>query len=230
MGAAKGKVAPALQDARLRHRPAHAGLLGAGHRGRSHGEGARLVLAVGGDRRIRPGREPGAGALPVIDTWVSGAGPADYPPIPRMYHTAAAVLAGGQVLICGSNKDSQRNSGVGRSDHEHHGQDARGLRLELYYPPYLFDAVGNPASRIEITPDAEAAGYGEPLTLRSPDAARIQRVTLLRCSSVTHGYSADQRLIELTIDGRATGEVTVTTPAHPRDRDSRLLPAVRPRR
>src|SRR5204863_3143834 len=39
--------------------------------------------------------------LPDSDTWVVGAGPADYPPIPRMYHTAAVVLPGGQVLVCG---------------------------------------------------------------------------------------------------------------------------------
>jgi hypothetical protein len=146
---------------------------------------------------------------------VAGAAPAGYPPIPRMYHTAAVLLPSGQVLICASNKDSQRNSGGSRPGHDHHGEDARELRLELYSPPYLFDAAGNPASRIEINPVADAAGYGEPLTVGSPDAGRIHRVTVVRCSSVTHGYSSDQRLVELTITARAAAEVTVTTPPRP---------------
>src|SRR5205814_2259022 len=153
--------------------------------------------------------------LPDSDTWVVGAGPADYPPIPSMYHTAAVVLPGGQVLVCGSNHDSQRNSGGSRLGHDHHGEDARERRMELYSPSYLFDSAGNPAPRIEVTQAPDAAGYGESLTLHSPDASRIHRVTLLRCASVTHAYSPDQRLIELAISGRTAGQITVTTPPSP---------------
>ncbi|MEV6598682.1 galactose oxidase early set domain-containing protein [Actinoplanes sp. NPDC051346] len=152
--------------------------------------------------------------LPDSDTWVAGAAPADYPPIPRMYHTSAIVLPSGQVLVCGSNRDSQRSRGGG-AGHEHHGQDTRELRLELYSPPYLFDSAGNPAPRIEVTLSRTEAGYGEQLTLRSPDAERIRRVTVLRCASVTHGYSSDQRLVELSIGARTHTEVTVTTPPTP---------------
>jgi hypothetical protein len=147
--------------------------------------------------------------LPGSDTWIEGAPPADYPPIPRMYHTSAVVLASGQVFVCGSNRNSQRSHG------SHHGHDTRELRLELYSPPYLFDSAGNPADRVELNLHKGDAGYGEQVTLHSPDAGRIERVTMLRCASVTHGYSSDQRLVELSIGARTATEVTVTTPPTP---------------
>ena len=150
--------------------------------------------------------------LPDSDTWVSGKPPADYPPIPRMYHTSAVVLPSGQVLVCGSNHDSQRNSGGSRPDHGHHGQDARELRLELYSPPYLFDNAGNEADRIEVELSSETTGYGQELDVLSARAERIHRVAVLRCASVTHAYSSDQRLIELAITSRTAGQVTVRTP------------------
>ncbi|SFR22148.1 protein of unknown function [Lentzea waywayandensis] len=157
------------------------------------------------------------------DTWVEGSAPTDYPPIPRMYHTCALVLPSGAVLVVGSNHDSQRNDGGSRTDHGHHGQDARELRMEIYSPPHLFDGVDangkpHPAQRPEVGAlPTDSAGYGDPITLTSPDAHRIQRVTVLRCSSVTHGYTSDQRLIELVIDptSRTAQSLTVTTPPTP---------------
>ncbi|MFG1616038.1 galactose oxidase-like domain-containing protein [Nonomuraea wenchangensis] len=157
--------------------------------------------------------------LPDEDRWERGAKPGDYTPIPRMYHSVALLLASGRVWIAGSNHDSQRNRGGVRADHPHHG-DARELRMELYSPPYLFDGVGpdgkpRPAARPEITVEADHAGYGRPLKLTSPHARSIERVTLLRCASVTHAYSSDQRLIELEIAGRTQRELTVITPPDP---------------
>ena len=157
--------------------------------------------------------------LPDQDAWVSGAAPADYPPIPRMYHTAAVLLPSGEVLICASNKDSQRNSGGSRPDHGHHGEDARELRLEVYSPSYLFDAAGKPAVRPVVELDAlaaESAGYAEDLVVTTAQPDRIRRVTMIRCSSVTHAYTSDQRLIELTIGSRGAGQITVTTPPNRR--------------
>jgi Domain of unknown function (DUF1929) len=145
------------------------------------------------------------------DTWVVGNGPTDYPPIPRMYHTAAVVLPSGDVLICGSNKDSQRNVGGGREDHDHHGEDARELRLETLTP----SGMDSPTRIVVPAISPTSAGYGTPVIVQSPDAARIQRVTLLRNSTVTHAYSSDQRLLELVITARTAGSVTVTTPPTP---------------
>lgn len=39
-----------------------------------------------------------------------------YDPIRRMYHSAALLLANGQVLMIGSNHDSQRKRGGVRAD------------------------------------------------------------------------------------------------------------------
>jgi hypothetical protein len=155
--------------------------------------------------------------LPATSTWVNGSAP-HYPPIPRMYHSVALLLANGQVLVAGSNHDSQRNHGGVRPDHPHH-DDARELRMELYSPPYLFDGTDDdgtprPAVRPVISCPTDEATYGQLLVLTSPDAMSIRRVTMVRCASVTHAYSTDQRLIELVIDpgSREETELTVTMP------------------
>lgn len=52
------------------------------------------------------------------------------------------------------------------------------------------------------------------MTLTSPTARSIRRVTMVRCASVTHAYSFDQRFIELVVDpdSRTDNALTVTMP------------------
>jgi hypothetical protein len=158
--------------------------------------------------------------LPSEDRWVTGTKPT-YDPIPRMYHSVAVLLHDATVWVAGSNHDSQRNHGGTRPDHPHHG-DARELRMERFYPAYLFDGVDSdgtprPAVRPVISCPTDEATYNQRLVLTSPDATSIRRVTMVRCASVTHAYSSDQRFIELVIDPDSRGEqeVTVTMPPDP---------------
>jgi hypothetical protein len=209
------------------------------YRMRAYGTGLPLpdgsILVIGGGRSEKllrwwwPTKEVGGydkdanpvpeRYLPAEDRWVEGTKPSYDPPIPRMYHSVALLLADGRVWVCGSNHDSQRNHGGTRSDHPHHDEDARELRMELYSPPYLFDGVHadgtpRPASRPVISCPTDEATYRQRLVLTSPDAMSIRRVTMVRCASVTHAYSSDQRFIELDIDpdSRGAHELTVTMP------------------
>ena len=82
------------------------------------------------------------------------------------------------------------------------------MSMEVYSPPYLFRG---PRPRITAAPPS--VGYGSTMTIASPDACRIDRVTLVRQSSITHHTNTDQRLLPLGFTRRGKCELRVTAPA-----------------
>ena len=56
------------------------------------------------------------------------------------------------------------------------------------------------------------AGYGETITVDTPQAASIDAVALIRPGAVTHAVNMDQRHVALSITGRSANSVTVQTP------------------
>jgi hypothetical protein len=91
-------------------------------------------------------------------------------------------------------------------------------RIELYQPAYLFNADGSLATRPTITSVVGGAAQGKFLyanrfTVKTPDAASVSRVVLVRPSAPTHAFDMDQRLIVLTFKvNTAGGTLTVNTP------------------
>jgi YVTN family beta-propeller protein len=81
----------------------------------------------------------------------------------------------------------------------------RNLNVEFYYPPYLFAANGERAPRPQITDWPATVQIGATLNLQtlSPNAP-VARVTMVKTSSVTHGWNMEQRFVELTF--RANGD------------------------
>jgi hypothetical protein len=128
--------------------------------------------------------------------------------IARVYHSVALLLPDGRVWIAGSNHDSGRNRSGNSVDHP--GTDARELRMEYYSPPYMDSQAARP---IIASAPAEM-GYGQPFRIASPDAARVERVSLLRAGSVTHSFDFDQRYVGLAIEGRSPDALTVKGPPH----------------
>jgi hypothetical protein len=108
----------------------------------------------------------------------------------RMYHSTALLLPDGRVLSCG-----QDNGPLARFG-------------EIFSPPYLFKG---PRPAISAAPSS--AGYGQQITISSPDAAAITSVVLIRVGSVTHQVDTDQRALPLTF-ARGTGTLTAVTPAN----------------
>jgi galactose oxidase len=111
--------------------------------------------------------------------------------VSRVYHSSTLLLPDGRVLHAGS------GDGPGLP---------RELTAELFSPPYLFRG---PRPVIESAPSQ--AGYGQSFLVATPDAGQVVRVTLVRLSSVTHGFDQSQRFAELSFR-RTAGGLTVLAP------------------
>jgi hypothetical protein len=102
---------------------------------------------------------------------------------PRVYHSNTLLLPDATVAAVGGNPE--------RKTYEPH--------VEIYSPPYLFKSDGTPAPRPVINQVSSASvGYGATFHVRSPQAANIKSVVLIRAGSVTHAFDMDQRLVGLT--------------------------------
>ncbi|MDZ4107742.1 MAG: Ig-like domain-containing protein [Nitrosomonas sp.] len=108
--------------------------------------------------------------------------------IPRVYHSTALLLPDGRVFSTGGN---------GHPD------------VEIYSPPYLFKGA-----RPIITSAPTDAAYGDSFFISTPDAATVSKVTVLRISSVTHGFDMSQVINELSFSQTTEG-LNVLAPPSP---------------
>jgi hypothetical protein len=130
---------------------------------------------------------------PATGTWTAGATAA----IPRLYHSTALLLPDATVITAGGG-----NPGP-----------VLNLNAEIYYPPYLFDANGAPASRPAILDSPPTISAGQTLTISVNQADAITAVTLVRAGSVTHSENLDQRFFNLSFTQRGT-QVSAVLPAN----------------
>jgi hypothetical protein len=108
----------------------------------------------------------------------------------RTYHSTALLLPDGRVLSAGATSGLPEQTTV-----------------DIYSPPYLFKG---PRPTISSVPGS--AGYGQQLTISTPDASRISRVALIRPGAVTHSVNFDQRYVDLTFT-RGSGTLTAAIPS-----------------
>jgi hypothetical protein len=99
----------------------------------------------------------------------------------RLYHSTSLLLADATLLTAGGGAPGPQTN----------------TNAEIYYPPYLFDASGAPATRPSITSAPAAVNPSAAMTLTSPQAASIRRITLVATGSTTHSNDMNQRFIEL---------------------------------
>ena len=126
---------------------------------------------------------------PATGTWTTLASNA----VIRMYHSTSLLLPDGRVLHTGSGDGANA---------------PRELSYELFSPPYLFR--GARPALTGFTPTV--VGYGQSLTVDTPDGATIAKVTLIRTGSVTHAFDQSGRLVPLTF-APVSGGISVSLPA-----------------
>jgi hypothetical protein len=130
---------------------------------------------------------------PVTESWTVWAAAT----VPRMYHQVALLLHDGRVWTAGTTPNISQIE----------------ERIEIFNPWYVAE------TRPTIVGDPIVGTYGETITIDTPDAASISKVSLLKVSSTTHHYNTDQRLIWLQILSKTANTVVVKAPIN-----SRLAP------
>jgi YVTN family beta-propeller protein len=100
----------------------------------------------------------------------------------RLYHSMSLLLPDGRVLVGGGGAPGPLAN----------------LNMEVYHPPYLYDATGARATQARLTSAPAQIDIGETFFVDFTDAADISRVTMLKTGSVTHSWNMEQRFVELT--------------------------------
>nr|WP_230417174.1 galactose oxidase-like domain-containing protein [Micromonospora tarapacensis] len=120
------------------------------------------------------------------------------PRVGRNYHAAALLLPDGRVLTVGSDplfRDA-KNSISGEFEQ----------RLELFSPPYLFR--GDRPRLGTVPPEVKR---GEKVSITTADAARIDRLRLIRPGAATHMLNNEQRSVAVEFTAEA-GQLELTMP------------------
>jgi hypothetical protein len=141
----------------------------------------------------------------------------------RAYHSVAALLPDGRVLVGGGGfPGAVGEFGVTSRITDN---DIRTLQynafavghanFEIFSPPYLFNANGTVATRPAITSTPpQYVANGDTFFISTSGTGSGSRVSLVRLPSVTHGFNQDQRQITI-IPSLASGGLFVTVPASP---------------
>ena len=90
------------------------------------------------------------------------------------------------------------------------------MNVEVYHPPYLYDATGARAMQARLTSAPAQIDIGETFFVDFTDAADISRVTMVKTGSVTHSWNMEQRFVELTF-ARSGSRLRVQAPTRAAD-------------
>ncbi|MEU3556436.1 kelch motif-containing protein [Streptomyces fragilis] len=127
------------------------------------------------------------------------------PLVGRNYHSGGLLLPDGRVMTFGS--DSLF------SDKADSKPAVFDQRLELYTPPYLHQGGQRPRL-LEGEDSRRTVKLGGSTTYTSPDAARIEKMRLIRPGAFTHVTNVEQRSVAVQFT-KERGRVKVTLPDDP---------------
>ena len=119
--------------------------------------------------------------------------------VPRNYHSVALLMTDGRVWSAGG---GLCNCAADHPDHQ------------IYWPPYLFNADGSPATRPVINLAPSAITYGDSFTVQATGA--IDRFSLIKLSGITHNLNSDLRYLKPAFSalGGDQYQLTVTNNAN----------------
>lgn len=122
----------------------------------------------------------------------------------RAYHSFAVLLIDGRVLVGGNTGAAATKQCVANNQE---------LQQEIFTPPYLFNSDGTLATRPTISYAPDTVSYGSQFLVLAPGVSTIDRVTMVRLSSVTHSLNSTQRINKLTFSRVGSG-LRVNAPAN----------------
>lgn len=152
------------------------------------------VLAVGGSGNLSESDTtqavmPAEEWDPASNTWTT----LSSMQIERMYHSTAVLLPDGRVLVAGSGH-VENISGSGE------------YNAQFFSPPYLFNGT-----RPTITSMPSSFNYGDTISIQTPDAASITKVSLVSLGADTHTLDMNQHFVPLAFTA-GSGALTVSSP------------------
>ena len=110
----------------------------------------------------------------------------------RTYHSVALLLQDGSIWM---------SSGTPNT-HESHN-------VSQIFKPWYFNSEARPT--ISAQP-ADVNTYGGTISISTPDASSITKVSLIRLPNQTHHHDAEHRMIWLQIQSNSNGTVVATAP------------------
>lgn len=119
--------------------------------------------------------------------------------VARNYHAVALLLPDGRVLSAGGGL-----CGTCSANHPD---------LQIFSPPYLFAANGQPAVRPQILSAPTAFEYGRTADVRTNSP--VSSFALVRMSSVTHTVNNDQRRVTVPFKTIGTNSYRLELPSNP---------------
>jgi hypothetical protein len=135
---------------------------------------------------------------------------------PRTYHSTALLLLDGTIITMGGGATGEDDppSAPECDKTKGNAQKVNQLNAEIYYPPYLHNADGSPASRPIIQAAPNRISYGQSFTLTTDlPASAVDRVTIVAFGAVTHAFNMGQRFLELSFTRSGPNSLQVTAPA-----------------
>jgi len=125
---------------------------------------------------------------PATGQWTRGANASRA----RLYHSNAVLMPDASVLVLGGGAPGPQNN----------------TNVEVYYPPYLYNAAGGSAARPVVAAAPSTIDIGETFAVDLGSSAAISRVTMIKTTSASHSFNFEQRFVELTF--QQTGDRLLT--------------------
>jgi hypothetical protein len=127
----------------------------------------------------------------------------------RTYHNSALLLPDMRVLLGGHSPLASHYVGPNQDQGAPFANNDKDPSFEVWSPPYLLRG-----ERPRITGAPAGLAYGETITIRTPDAADISSVVLLRTPSPQHVMDPDQRGLSLSFTRTGPDTLEAVAPPH----------------
>lgn len=133
--------------------------------------------------------------------------------VPRDEHGIIQLMPDATVYLGGQNRNGLIR--IGDSAAPAGDSDLGVPSAQLFRPPYLFDARGNPADRPMIYKAPTIVDYGKPFKVGVYSTKGIKAVSLIRTGSMSHALNTDLRLVKVPFKKNGSTEITVFPPKLP---------------